>query len=121
MPFDGTNFQPGLIRLFDDMLDFFGPDGENWAQGSQIDNDARCLIGALKGCRARLGMPRRDKAAHYLRRAIAHYYSYYPSSIVAFNDMPYRTFNDIRIVIVMAREMAEHADPEPRQLRFALL
>jgi hypothetical protein len=120
MPFDGTNFHPGLVRLFDDMRDFFGPDGENWAQGRQIDNAARCLIGALKGCRARLGMSGRDKAAHYLRRAIAHYL-YYNSNIITFNDRPSRTFDEIRIVLLIAREMADHDDLDPRQLRFALL
>jgi hypothetical protein len=117
MPFDGTNYQPGIIRLFDDMLDFFGPDGERWIQGAQTQGDGgRCLLGALKGCRARLGMPRRDNAVSYLRRAIWNYTRYH-SSLIAFNDVSCRQFGEIKFVIIMAREMAEHDDPNPDQLR----
>lgn len=48
MPFDGSHFRSGLIDLFDEMLGFFGPDGERWTQGVQIDGDgSRCLVGRL--------------------------------------------------------------------------
>ena len=118
MPFDGTNIQAGVVRLFDDMLEFFGPDGERWVQGMQLDEHGnRCLVGALKGGRARLGMSYCDDAAYYLRTAIRKYCSGKPSSIMDFNDAYNTQFDDIRAVILIARDMAERVDPHYRDAR----
>ena len=118
MPFDGSEFETGLVRLFDAMLAFFGPNGERWTQGLQIDEDgSRCLIGALAGCRAKLKMPKGDRAARYLRAAIRRHQRGDRLHIIQFNDGDGTGFDDIRDVIVMAREMAISKDTSYRDNR----
>jgi len=85
MPFDGSKFEYGLVRLFDEMLEFFGPDGERRAQGVQVGG-GRCLVGALSRCGAKLKMPKQDDAARYLRAAIRNHKRGNRISIVQFND-----------------------------------
>jgi len=124
MPFDGSRFDHGPLRLFDEMLEFFGPDGERWAQHAQIDDDGRrCLVGALAGCRAKLKMPKRDNAARYLRAAIRGHQGGNRISIMRFNDHEQRTFKDIRDVLLAAGEMARTGDirlRDDRQLTLPL-
>jgi hypothetical protein len=105
MPFDGYDFS--LVHLFDEILWFFGPNGERWVQGTQIDGIGnRCLVGALAGCRAKLKLPKKDRAAHYLRAAIRRHQRGNRMSIVQFNDDPQRVFEDVRDVLFAARGMA---------------
>ena len=119
MPLDGTNFYPSVVDLFDAMLEFFGPDGDRWTTGEQVDRHGnRCLVGALRGCRAKLAMTsRQDMAAFYLRRAITKYISEPGCSIIDFNNSSYTKFNDIHAVIMMARRIAD-LSVDPRQLKF---
>jgi hypothetical protein len=104
MPFDG--YEVSLVQLFDEMLRFFGPNGEQWIQGEWLDASGnRCLIGALAGLRAKLKLPKKDRATLLLRAAIRGHHGR-RMSIMAFNDRYKRSFADIHKVLLTARDMA---------------
>ena len=116
MPFDGTGFHPSVVELFEAMLDFYGPGGERWTVGELVDDDgSRCLVGAMRHCRAKLKMKRRDKAAHYLRLAIRRHENRGAVTIIDFNDHLASSFADIRKVLTGARDIALGKDKHPRQ------
>jgi len=107
MPFDGANFEHGVAQLFEAMLEFLGPNGERWTCGTLLDKDGnRCLIGAMRHCRAKLRMNGGDKAAYCLRKAIRHHLNGEASDIMGFNDILADSFEDVRAVLVRARDSA---------------
>jgi hypothetical protein len=120
MPFDGSHFRFGLIDLFNEMLDFFGSDGERWTQGAQIGGDgSRCLVGALAACRAKLKMGKGDGAAQHLRWAIRYHTLWTRYSITGFNDADHTRFQDIRAVLILAKLSVTLCDE--RQLAFSFV
>ena len=119
MPFDGSHFRFGLIDLFDEMLDFFGPDGERWTQGGHIAEDgSRCLVGALAGCRAKLKMGKGDGASQHLRWAIRNHTRWEGHSIISFNDAGRTRFEDIRAVLILAKRSVGLRDERQLSLQF---
>jgi hypothetical protein len=110
MPFDALIEEPCLEALIiDQMLDFFGPYGERWAQHENCDADGnRCLIGALLDAKHKLWV-NRDRTIRLIFEAI------YGSTkggiktvclIEAWNDETGRTFDEIAGVLVHARNLA---------------
>ena len=107
MPFDGG--QPCLeIQVIDMALEVLGPRGENWIQHRNSDyRGGRCVVGAVRYAQRKLGI-KGDSTIQILYRAIYISAPKLPmvKMIEAYNDGPWRKFDEVAGVLVHARNLA---------------
>jgi hypothetical protein len=122
-----------IVELLDAVLEFFGPKGRRWTRHKFEDGAARCLRGALREQRARLGVGY-DYTEEYLFAALpvkpfklvpgrphgsyrknlsykklVHFY------LMQFNDSC-RGFSQVRALLLKARLLAEQDAAKRRAL-----
>jgi hypothetical protein len=65
LPFDATPQPPEAVQVIDDLMAFFGPDGDRWIRGHQWDKSGnRCLWGALRS--SKLSLKARRQAEGFI-------------------------------------------------------
>lgn len=107
MPFDS---QPAtspaddpVIKIFDRVLEIFGPNGENWMQFSHSRDGRFCLLGAVYEASKHYdaGVFQRQIFGDVIERLSA---AIPGNRIEAWNDHSTRRFTDIRAAVMRARE-----------------
>lgn len=106
MPFDGDDI-PEAAHVIDDLLAFFGDEGERWIRERQWDKlGNRCLWGALRSNKnslksRRLAERQIAAAIDQLFPPLAH--NEPRDIIVHYNDKTAQCYHDIRYVLLVAR------------------
>jgi hypothetical protein len=105
---------PTAARCLDLVLEYFGPNGENWSRHTILDGDKRCLVGAVWWMHAVHGLPSSRLTLALLREA-------YPQKPLPFFNADCEGFAELRAVILKARAaaLAESRRPEHPKRRAA--
>jgi hypothetical protein len=96
------------VKVLDLVLQFYGPDGDNWLQGAPKDKAGRrCVLNAINHV-SRKHRIDRLAAQDFVELAVfAHSGS---QSTAHFNDLFCKSFADVRRMIMTARELAVDDD-----------
>jgi hypothetical protein len=92
-----------VVGMIDALLAYFGPRGEHWVQGKEMDGDRRCVMNALRHLRR--SRPRANRTTRYFRIAMARE-GWPPMENIEFNDHPAHGWHHMQALLLSAREIA---------------
>lgn len=111
MPLDGRQLC-AEVRVIDKALEVLGPNGEGWLQNRLTDHRGNCcLLGAILCARLQLGIEG-DRTIPLVAETMAgsDFARIHPDQhsrlIEAWNDGPWRKFDEVAEVLVHARRLA---------------
>jgi len=116
---DHVRHARAVAHLLDGVLEFFGEDGANWCQGFSVDPEGRrCLLGALQSVRttrpdelaelylAEAAAARNEYVAKLFTPEPASLFTACMAAIAYYNELCCRNFDDMRDLILAARDLA---------------